>query len=205
MQLHGDHRICFVGDSFVQGTCDPEYRGWVGRVASAARTLGYNLTAYNLGVRMHTSRDVQKRWEAECSVRFRPGCSAYVVFSFGANDMTLEAGRPRVDEDESVANFAAIVGVAQKKYEVAVVGPCPVGDADQDERILRLCSRYESQSRALRVPYLPIARSLVGNALWLSEVKANDGSHPGATGYELIASTVVGWQSWWFRRNAAQR
>lgn len=205
MPLQGDHRICFVGDSFVQGTCDPECRGWVGRVAAAARAAGYSVTAYNLGVRMHTSRDVLNRWDAECAVRFRPECSRYTVFSFGANDMTLEAGRLRVSEEESVANFAAVVSAAQKKYQVAVVGPCPVGDTEQDARILQLCSRYERQSSALRVPYLPMARSLVRNALWLSEIKANDGSHPGAAGYEFIASAVVGWRSWWFRPDSAQR
>jgi lysophospholipase L1-like esterase len=30
----GDHRICFAGDSFVQGTGDAAGGGWVGRVAA---------------------------------------------------------------------------------------------------------------------------------------------------------------------------
>jgi acyl-CoA thioesterase-1 len=198
IMLSGDHRICFVGDSFTQGTCDPEHRGWVGRVAAAARTAGFNITAYNLGVRRDTSRDVLKRWQTECAARLPANCSAYVVFSFGANDMTDEAGQLWVGEDESVANFRAIIQAAGKQYTVAAVGPCPVGDPEQDGRILNLCSAYERAARALRVSYLPVAQHLLSNEIWLSEVAANDGSHPGAAGYELLASMVLGWPSWWF-------
>ena len=108
MKFQGDHRICFVGDSFVQGTCDPEARGWVGRVSAAARQAGFDVTAYHLGVRRDTSREVLARWEAECAARFRADCTKYVVFSFGANDMTHEYGALRVSEAESVANFSAV-------------------------------------------------------------------------------------------------
>lgn len=193
-----DHRICFVGDSFVQGTCDPECRGWVGRISSAARAAGFDVTAYNLGVRMDTSRDVLARWEAECSRRFRVDCLAYVVFSFGANDMTRERGSLKVEAPESVANLTSIISAARKKYQVLVVGPLPVGEPAQDKRILHLCSLYEHRSSELGIPYFPIAPELIGDSLWLSEVAAHDGSHPGAAGYELIASRVLAWPSWWF-------
>lgn len=199
MKDPADHRVCFVGDSFVQGTCDPEYRGWFGRVASASRARGCDVTAYNLGVRRDTSRDVRARWEAECAARLPAGCSPYAVFSFGANDMTMEQGRLRVAESESVANLAAVIGSAREKYAVLVVGPLPVGDPSQDERILNLCARYEATSAALGIPYLPVAARLAEHPVWRSEVAANDGSHPGAAGYELIASLVLAWPSWWFR------
>lgn len=47
----GNHRVRCVGDSFTQGTGNAAGLGWTGRVAKAARTAGYDLTAYNLGVR----------------------------------------------------------------------------------------------------------------------------------------------------------
>ncbi|MFJ8476707.1 hypothetical protein [Kitasatospora sp. NPDC094011] len=41
-------RILFLGDSFVQGLGDPEFRGWVGRVLQAAAP---DATAFNRGAR----------------------------------------------------------------------------------------------------------------------------------------------------------
>ena len=52
-----DLRLCFVGDSFVNGTNDPDYLGWTGRVSILARGRGHMLTCYNLGVRRDTSSD----------------------------------------------------------------------------------------------------------------------------------------------------
>lgn len=199
MDFKDDHRICFIGDSFVQGTCDPECRGWAGRVSAAARAAGFDVTAYNLGVRGDTSRDVSARWEAECSARFKGDCSSYVVFSFGANDMTDEQGALRVSETESVANFSSIISGARDKYKVLVVGPLPVGKPAQDKRILRLSGLYELKAAEIKVPYLPIAGTLAANSLWLREVAANDGSHPGAAGYDLVASIVLAWPSWWLK------
>ncbi len=66
----GDLRVCVVGDSFVTGVGDPEHLGWVGRLAARTHHAGLPLTAYSLGVRRQTSREVTDRWRAECS----PGC-----------------------------------------------------------------------------------------------------------------------------------
>ncbi len=120
-----------------------------------------------------------------------------------ANDMTNEQGASRVSEIESVTNFSSIISSAREKYQVLAVGPVPVGEPAQDERILRLCALYEQRAAELTVPYLAIARTLANNSLWLREVAANDGSHPGAAGYELIASIVLDWPSWWFKSNTS--
>ena len=193
-----DYRICFVGDSFVLGTCDPECRGWAGRAAASARARGYDVAAYNLGVRRDTSRDIRARWEAECLARFRFEGSARIVFSFGANDMTEEEGRLRVSMEESVRRFRAILSSAMARYPVLMVGPSPVGDEAQDGRILDLCGQYQAAAKDLGVPYLPLASYLVDHPLWRSEISQNDGSHPGASGYELIAEKVTAWREWWF-------
>jgi acyl-CoA thioesterase I len=197
--MSSDHRICFVGDSFVQGTCDPECRGWVGRVAAVGRAAGFDLTAYNLGVRRDTSRDVLARWEQECETRFRFDCAKYLVFSFGANDTKNEDGKLRVDRDESLANFRTVLVRAKSLYRVLIIGPVPVGDASQNERILDLCSAYADVAATLDVPYLPVARRLLNETVWLGEVCANDGSHPGSGGYAALAAMVGEWQDWWFR------
>ncbi len=84
-----DIRICFVGDSYVQGTGDPEYLGWAGRLCVNARRAGHNLTGYNLGVRRETSADIARRWLGECAPRLPAATDNYVLFSFGLNDVTL--------------------------------------------------------------------------------------------------------------------
>ena len=62
VEFLNDHRICFIGDSFVQGTGDPECLSWVGRVAAKAQAAGWKITSYNLGVPRDTSRDILARW-----------------------------------------------------------------------------------------------------------------------------------------------
>ena len=87
--LSPDQRVCFVGDSFVQGTMDEACLGWAGRVCAAARGAGFELTGYNLGVRRDTSDDVRRRWLTECEARLPEGLEAAgVVFAFGTNDTT---------------------------------------------------------------------------------------------------------------------
>jgi acyl-CoA thioesterase-1 len=91
-----DIRICFIGDSFVNGTGDPLCLGWTGRVSAAAIQQGYAVTSYNLGIRWETSADIAARWRDECARRLPAHSDGRVVFSFGANDTTVEQGRQRL-------------------------------------------------------------------------------------------------------------
>jgi lysophospholipase L1-like esterase len=137
---HEDLRICFVGDSYVNGTSVPEYLGWVGRVSVAARRKGYNLTSYNLGVRRETSTDIAKRWQQEVQLRLPRSCKLFVVFSFGTNDTTLENGHLRVAESQSVENMREMLRAAKQLSSVAMIGPLPTADAEQNlSCIVELC------------------------------------------------------------------
>lgn len=196
--IAGDHRICFFGDSFVQGTADADCLGWAGRVAAAARKSGYDLTAYNLGVRRDTSADIADRWQHECAMRLPEGCSQYLVFSFGANDMTSEGMALRVSVADSTANFRNIISNAIARCPTLVIGPLPVSDALQDKRIQELCKIYAQTAQMLGVPYLPLAGEMVRNPAWVHAVAAGDGTHPDASGYALIAERVQEWSAWWF-------
>lgn len=194
----GDHRICFVGDSFVQGTGDTAGGGWVGRVAAAAATAGYDVTAYNLGVRRDTSADIAARWQAECDARLRAECSPYLVFSFGANDMTVEGASLRVPMPVSLDNFRGILGEARARCPVLVVGPLPVGEDAQDTRIIALCTTYALIASELGVPYLPLAGEFAADPGWARAVAAGDGTHPDGSGYARVAERVLNWPAWWF-------
>lgn len=93
-------RICFVGDSFIQGIGDPEYRGWVGRVLAAT---GGDITAFNLGIRRNTSEDVLRRCWHEVLPRTLPAADNRLVISFGSNDTIHEDGTVRVEPAVSVS------------------------------------------------------------------------------------------------------
>lgn len=91
-----DIRICFIGDSFVNGTGDETFLGWAGRLCANAKPADASLTFYNLGVRRNTSTDILQRWEQECALRLPGNCDGRIVLSCGVNDMVLENGKTRV-------------------------------------------------------------------------------------------------------------
>ncbi|MFE2915840.1 GDSL-type esterase/lipase family protein [Kitasatospora indigofera] len=193
-----DLRICFVGDSLVAGVGDPDGLGWAGRLAARSFADGLPSTRYNLGVRRETSADILGRWEEECARRLRDGTDPRVVFCFGVNDATHEDGRPRVAPEESAANLAAMLGrAAGRGWNTLVVSPPPVADAAHSARTALLDERFALVCRAAGVPYVSVHRALSGNAVWLHEVTAGDGAHPGADGYREFAALVAPhWDSW---------
>jgi len=195
-----DIRICYVGDSFVNGTGDPEKLGWAGRLSRDAERGGIEVTHYNLGVRRETSSDIVQRWAAECRARLPEGSDNRVVFSFGVNDAVVENGSPRVGIEESVANARAILTEAMISYSVIMVGPPPIDDEGLNVTIRELDEKYARLCAELRVPYLSVFERLAGDALWNSEVSGNDGAHPRSEGYARLADCIRSWEGWWFRR-----
>ena len=190
-------RICFVGDSFVNGTGDPECLGWAGRICAAARHRGLDLTYYNLGVRRETSADILARWEREVACRLPAESGGRVVFSFGANDATLEDGVPRVAPDAAVENARTMLATAGRSYPVLMVGPPPGADEEKNERLAALSGRFAALCGELGVPYLDVCTPLRASASWLDDVaNAGDGIHPGAVGYAELAGLVERWPGW---------
>lgn len=199
MQNGSDIRICFIGDSFVNGTGDTECLGWAGRVCQIANSKGNKITLYNLGVRRDTSADVKLRWKREAASRLTGPFSGRIVFSFGVNDTTIVRGKQRVSFGDSVNNLRAILTPAVKKYGVAVIGPPPVSDPAHNKRIARLSAAYAAAAKKLGVPYLDIFTPLSKSALWMEEIDGHDKHHPDGGGYTLLAALVLEWERWWFR------
>jgi lysophospholipase L1-like esterase len=159
------------------------------------------MTAYNLGVRRQTSVEVVARWRAEARPRIAPGADTRVVFSFGANDTTLEDGRVRVAPDATVAALReALAGVAELGLPALVVGPPPVADAAHADRIEALSSRLRD---ACTVPFVEVAGALRREGPWVQEAAAGDGAHPGAGGYAQLAALVREPLRRWVRGPAA--
>jgi len=195
-----DRRILFFGDSFVAGAGDPTGLGWVGRVAAAAHDAGRPITAYNLGIRGDSSADVAARFEPEMAARTRNAAASYgVVLSFGANDMLVADNRLRVPPGRSVGTLNRLIDLTQAAgHGVLVVGPPPVGEPEEDERIRELSSQFAHVVTHRNLRYAETARVLSAHDVWRSEAAANDGSHPGAGGYAALAEIVraAGWTDW---------
>jgi acyl-CoA thioesterase I len=119
-------RICFFGDSFVNGAGDDSCLGWVGRVCAAGRRDGRDLTCYNLGIRRDTSADIHRRWAREAEMRLPPEHDGRLVFSFGANDCCVEEAGVRVDHAETMAIAKDILTAARARRPTLMVSPLPI-------------------------------------------------------------------------------
>jgi len=188
-------RICFLGDSFVNGTGDDTALGWPGRLVAGLRGQGQDVTSYNLGIRRDTSADIAARWQDEVERRFRTDEPKRLLFSFGANDCASdEAGRPRVPFETSLRKTTEIQTAAKAVAPVLMVGPAPVlDDVQTDARVGRLSAAFGPLCRSIEVPYLAIFPFLATCADWRQEAAAGDGTHPNRKGYAALADFIGRW------------
>ena len=193
-----DIRICFIGDSLVNGTGDEAALGWAGRLCALAHASDIPVTCYNLGIRRNTSEDILLSWENECTLRLPDSCDGRIVLSCGVNDTVIENGKMRVDFAKSCANVRAILRGA-KQYTVLMVGPPPVIDDEQNERIEDLSVAFSHETQTLGVPYIDLFSALCSDDAYRREVSENDGSHPKSGGYSKMARIIGSSSSWWFR------
>ena len=188
--------VCFLGESFVNGTGDPACLGWAGRLCRAAWRRGHDLTYYNLGIRRETSTELRARWREEAPRRRAAASDCRLVFSFGANDTAVEHARRRVAPAVSLENARAILAEARECYPVLLVGPPPVADTAHTARITRLSDELATVAARLGVPYLDVCARLRASRTWTREVRVGDGAHPGAAGYAALARLVDTWPAW---------
>jgi lysophospholipase L1-like esterase len=193
-------RICFIGDSFVNGTGDDDALGWPGRVVCSARSNGLDVTYYNLGVRRDTSEDIRRRWRTEAERRLPPENRNRLAFSFGANDCASEAdGKARLAHAKTIENAELILRSASSMAPTIMLGPAPVlDDGASDARIKRLSCDLQVLGGDLGVPFLEIFGFVSGCAAWRREAARGDGAHPNGEGYAALADYIWNWRE--FRR-----
>ncbi len=194
-----DIRVCFIGDSIVNGTGDETALGWAGRLSTAAHSFGTPVTYYNLGVRRDTSRDILLRWKNECTSRLPSFCDGRIVLSCGINDTSIENGKLRVKPEEACSNVRIIL-VGAKKYNVIMVGPPPIADQEQNVRIKEISKAFANEAQLLGIPYIELFENLSSDKEYIKELLEGDGAHPKSQGYSKIADIISTLSSWWFHR-----
>ena len=203
-------RICFVGDAFTASAGDETGLGWVARLAASAWAEGHDVTAYNLGVRANSTRDIAARWRRECEARLKPGMNGRLVFMFGGNDAKEVVGHGiEVPLEESVANARTILGEAKAWLPTLWVGLIPMNETKpypllpggqqfrfSNARQAEYNGRYAELASELGVPFLDLHTPLLADLRWPELTQAGDGSNPAGEGYEVIAEHVRRWHAW---------
>lgn len=194
-------RYFFFGDSLTLGVGDEQALGWVGRVMrsvrdDAAPTLP--ATFYNLGVRGDTGAGIARRWRAELEARCPVGVTPRMVFAFGVNDArALYPGGPSLRTVEDTLQHAeAILEQARELGPVILVGPPSVADEASDALIKERSDHLRALCRARATSFVETHAPTSGDASYLPALRARDGYHPGAAGYELLAQVIGGSEAW---------
>jgi lysophospholipase L1-like esterase len=195
--MNDDVRICFFGDSLVNGTGDRQALGWTGRVCAVANHSKFVVTHYNLGIRRNTSQDVLARWQVEFEERNMSSADCRMVFSFGINDTVMENNHCRVSEDLSLENAHLIMKQAAELAPVLWVSPTPVDDDEHNRRTEILSRNYNEVADKFDIKYINVFDALINNSVWLKEVKNGDGSHPDGAGYAVLSELILSGSDWW--------
>jgi lysophospholipase L1-like esterase len=119
--------------------------------------------------------------------------------SFGANDTTIDAGVERVELDRSCAALGDLLERARAiGLPPLVIGPAPVDDAEQNRRIQRLSGVFADMCTENGTPFVGVVEPLLASETWREQVARDDGAHPAAEGYAVLAELVLasGWADW---------
>jgi acyl-CoA thioesterase-1 len=189
-------RICFIGDSFVSGAFDGSCQGWAGRIATAARARGHDLSHYNLGIRGETSVQIAKRWRAEAEPRQSPQQEGRLVFEFGVNDVREVNGKRQLEADRSLATAREILTAASRWKPTLMIGPPPGCDDPRNARVKDLSLQLAGLCGELGVPYFDSYEALIAAPVWMPSCKSVDGTHPNDSGYAEWANHIDAWRAW---------
>lgn len=209
-----DLRICFVGDSYVNGTGDERCLGWIGRLCERRFTRDMQLSFYDLGIRGETTAQIRARWQSEVEARFPDGSDNRVVLQFGINDIANVTGSGRqTAEDATVEEAEAFVKEVTDAYPTLWVGLPPANEACSpmhpseglevsffQKDAAALNARFKTLAETLGVPYFDLQTPLLANRDYMASLTRGDRMHCDGTGYAMMANLVDNWPAWnaWF-------
>lgn len=202
-------RLCFIGDSIVNGYGDAAMLGWPGRLCAAAAAEGHDLTAYNLGIRGDTSTLIRARWRAEVEARLPVAFKGALIFGFGINDCVRLNGVRRVEPKVSADNLRAILSEARALRPTLFIGPTPIDATrpapqlmpgtrieNDDGDIAALGRNLVAAASDLGVPAFDPRPVLATDPAWREGISGGDGFHPTSPGYEAMAGAIAAWPAW---------
>lgn len=206
-------RIGFIGDSITHGTGDETLLGWPYRLGQAEAARGHDVTVYNLGIRADTSELAAARWEAECRARLQKPFNCATVFAIGINDSAYEKSPDldsrRVGLDRSLRIISEMLIGAKEFGPRLWIGPTPVIEDmmpisrvpgvsyDFRNDAIDVYNRaYKDRASELEVPYLDLFSALLDDAAWQESLRASDGLHPNAQGYDIMTGSIGAWSGW---------
>ncbi|MGK2878520.1 MAG: GDSL-type esterase/lipase family protein [Solirubrobacterales bacterium] len=170
-------RAHFYGDSFTAGQGDPEQLGWVGRLAARLPEIDFA----NHGVPGAPGSYVAQTFVNTTIDRSRVELA---VFCFGTNDAVLH----HPAEQSLAALTESLDRAIRHDVPAIVIGPPPIGDMPEEDRVLRsLSDAFAGVCAARDVPFVATFDRLGPGSTWRAEAAAGDGSHPGAGGYIELA------------------
>ena len=201
------HRVCFFGDSLVNGVRDAQKGGWPMRLGQRLlNDIGLDATIYNLGIRAETSSDLKNRWHDDATRRKVDEFPLVLVFCFGLNDANhaQERGEEttmRVSHAQSLANATDIMTRAREMAPTLWVGPQAVIDGGRsskivNERLEGLNQLFAETARGLEIPYFDVFERTRNDETWQRALRRGDGYHPDTAGYDLLAEMIWQWQGW---------
>jgi acyl-CoA thioesterase I len=176
-----------------------------GRVIEVGAGSGANFPYYPSSVREVIAVEPERylREQAQRAAVHAPvpisGADSRIILAFGANDTSLEDGRVRVDAPRSAGALARILDeAAMLDLRAFVIGPAPVDDPEQNRRIHRLSASFGGLCAERGVPFVDVIETLLASPVWIEQIAAGDGAHPGADGYDALAPLVLagGWLDW---------
>lgn len=195
--MNSDLNICVLGDGFVKGVGDRELRGWAGRLMMETVREHGMINYYNLGIPDQSSVDIARRI-GELTPRLPVGADNRLILSFGVEDTLLENGKPRQSNQESVAALKHILIKARPHHKMLMVGPAPVYDPQQNNRIKRLNALFHDLCIKARVPYISLIPALTDDVDYRRDLVKSGKKYPSHVGYEKIFDLIQNDRSWWF-------
>ena len=184
----GEQRVVFLGDSITDSWDDPKYGGF-------------------FPGKPYVNRGISGQTTPQMLVRFRPDVLAHkpaaVVILAGTNDIAGNTGPTTLEAIQG--NLASMAELARAHgLRVVLASVLPVSDYDKNREgktVVRTAQRPPEQIRALnewikkyagenKLVYLDYYAATVDDKGFLKDELSDDGLHPNAKGYEVMAPLV---------------
>lgn len=191
-------RICLFGDGFMSHIGASPGQAWNQQLMKDAKSQYDHLKYYQLGIEEDTSLELMQRIPEEARKRFLAGGDNRLIICLGTNDTFAEKVKPQLSTKESIANLTKVLIDHRKECKILIIGPAPVFDPQQNQRIKRLSGALAELCQKARVGYISLFNALLDDVEYKRELHTVDNLHPGQKGHDKIFEIIKNERIWWF-------